>query len=125
MSGLRRLIREIHRRSLWQVLTRARHRSLLACVSCLALTVLACGRGDDTAYSRGSTVIISYCCNEALNHDPEARDTVYRRINQILRRDMPVTFFFPRTDAWWPTAGSAGSVSTYRGTRWPWRRSSG
>lgn len=32
--------------------------------------------------------------------DPEARDTVYRRINQILRRDMPVTFFFPRTDAW-------------------------
>ena len=93
MSRLEQLIHETHRRSLWQVRTRARHRSLLACVSCLALTVLACGRGDDTAYSRGSTVIISYCCgNEALNpsHD----------INQILRRDMPVTFFFPRTDAW-------------------------
>ncbi len=80
MSGLKRLIQEIHGRSLWQVRTGARHRSLLACVSCLALTVLACGRGDDTAYSRGSTVIISYCCgNEALNpsHDMGAINLVF------------------------------------------------
>ncbi|MEE9185028.1 MAG: ABC transporter substrate-binding protein [Acidimicrobiia bacterium] len=80
MSRLKRLISEIHHRSLWQVRTRARHRSLLACVSCLALAFLACGRGDDTAYTRGSTVIISYCCgNEALNpsHDMGAIKLVY------------------------------------------------
>jgi len=31
--------------------------------------------------------------------DTEARYAVYRRINQIMRRDMPVTFLFPQTDA--------------------------
>lgn len=32
--------------------------------------------------------------------DPKERYAVYGRINQILRRDMPVTFLFPRTDAY-------------------------
>ena len=31
--------------------------------------------------------------------DPEPRDAAYRRINEILRRDMPVTFFFARSGA--------------------------
>lgn len=31
--------------------------------------------------------------------DREAREATYRRINDILRRDMPVTFFFPRPAA--------------------------
>ncbi len=56
---------------------------------------------------------------------PEARDSMYRRLNEILMRDMPVTFFFARPDPFWPTAASVGSGSTTTGTRWRWRRSSG
>ena len=66
MSRLRQLIGEVHRRSLWQVLATVRHRSVVACECCLALlTAVGCGRGEDPAYSRGSTVTVAYCCGPA------------------------------------------------------------
>lgn len=66
MSGLKRLIHEIHRRSRCQVLAAVRHRSAVACGFYLALlAVVGCSRGDDPAYSRGSTVSVAYCCGPA------------------------------------------------------------
>ncbi|MGH6890855.1 MAG: ABC transporter substrate-binding protein, partial [Dongiaceae bacterium] len=35
---------------------------LLACVCVLSLAAVACGRHQDRAYSRGSTLIVAYCC---------------------------------------------------------------
>ena len=46
----------------------------------LALVAMGCGGGDDRAYSRDSTFIISYCCgNEALNpsHAMDAMELVF------------------------------------------------
>ena len=66
MSPLKRLVHEIHRRSLWQVVATVPHRWLLT--SCFALTALACARDEDPAYSRGSAMIVAYCCGpQALN----------------------------------------------------------
>ena len=53
---------------------------MIMCACLLAFPALGCGGGDDRAYSRGSTVIISYCCgNEALNpsHDMGALNLVF------------------------------------------------
>ncbi len=53
---------------------------MIMCACLLAFPALGCGGGDDRAYSRGSTVIISYCCgNEALNpsHDMAALNLVF------------------------------------------------
>ena len=55
-------------------------RLLLACFCLIALASIHCGEGKDRAYSRGSTVIISYCCGkEALNpsHDMGANNLVF------------------------------------------------
>ena len=53
---------------------------ILACVCLVALAGIHCGGGEDRAYSRGSTVIISYCCGkEALNpsHAMDAINLVF------------------------------------------------
>lgn len=68
MSRFKQLIHEIHRGSLWQALSGGCRGSALACVYGLALTVLACARDEDPAYSRGSEMIVAYCCGpQALN----------------------------------------------------------
>ncbi len=50
------------------------------CVRLFALTAVGCRRGNDRAYSRGSTVTVAYCCGkEALNpsHDMNAKFLVF------------------------------------------------
>jgi peptide/nickel transport system substrate-binding protein len=54
---LKKLIHEAHRRS------------LLACACCLTLTCFGCGRNDDPAYARGSTVVMAVPDVEAVKPD--------------------------------------------------------
>ena len=56
MSGLKKLIHEIHQRSQRQVPTRVRTGSLLACTWLLALAAGGCGRGEDRAGPDPSTI---------------------------------------------------------------------